>query len=235
MIHRLDRWLSQGGWCSRREAPVFLRRVVATDGAGRRLLDPAKRLVAEDIRLDGEPLDAPHGLLVRLHKPAGLVCSHDPAEGPSVYDLLPPRWRRRNPPVVTVGRLDKDTTGVLLLTDMGALVQRWTSPRAGVAKLYEVEVDRDLGPDLIAVFASGTLFLDGEAKPCLPARLEIIGPRAARLELEEGRYHQVKRMFAARGWLVTRLHRAGFGDFTAEGLAPGQWEPLPLPNATPAR
>ena len=201
----------------------------------RRLLDPGARLAAEGVRIDGAPLEAPHGLLLRLHKPAGLVCSHDPAEGPSVYDLLPARWRRRHPPVVSVGRLDKDTTGVLLLTDVGALVQSWTSPRAGVAKLYEVEVDHDLDPALAAVFASGTLLLPGEAKPCLPARLEITGARAARLELEEGRYHQVKRMFAARGWQVTRLHRARFGSFTAEDLAPGEWEQMPLPTATPAR
>jgi 16S rRNA pseudouridine516 synthase len=116
---------------------------------------------------------------------------------------------------------------VLLLTDDGDLVQRWTSPRHGVTKLYEVTVDRDLPPALVERFASGTLLLDGEDKPCRPAKMEIISPRRARLELTEGRYHQVKRMFASQGCGVLQLHRSRFGEFTVEGLAPGEWRVLP--------
>jgi 16S rRNA pseudouridine516 synthase len=146
--------------------------------------------------------------------------------------LLPPRWGRRNPPVTTIGRLDKDTTGVLLLTDCGELVHRWTSPKHKVAKVYEVTVNANLPPALVPLFAAGTLRLDGEDKPCLPAKLEILSPREARLELTEGRYHQVKRMFASQGCEVIRLHRSRFGEIELSDLQPGQWRLLPLPALT---
>lgn len=185
---------------------------------------------AADVVVDGEPVDSPEGILVLLHKPAGQVCSHDEHEGPRVFDLLPARWLRRNPPVTTIGRLDKDATGALLITDQGELVHRWTSPKRHVTKLYEVTVDRDLEAKLVAVFASGELRLDDEPKPCLPAKLEIIGPREARLELTEGKYHQVKRMFASQGWTVLRLHRSRFGEFELGDLPVGQWRRLELPQ-----
>ena len=131
-------------------------------------------------------------------------------------------------PVTSVGRLDKDTTGVLLITDQGTLVQRWTSPRHKVEKVYEATVDADLKPELVALFAAGTLQLEDEDKPCLPAKLEILGPREARLTLVEGKYHQVKRMFASQGCVVTRLHRSRFGNYALDGLEPGQWRVLDL-------
>jgi 16S rRNA pseudouridine516 synthase len=180
----------------------------------------------------GEPLEAPEGLVVLFHKPAGCVCTRSEGEGQTVFNLLPPRWSRRNPPIATVGRLDRDTTGVLLLTDLGELIQRWTSPRHKVPKVYELEVDRDLDPGLVALFAAGTLQLEEEPKPCLPAKLEILSARAARLELLEGRYHQVKRMFASQGFTVTRLHRSRFGEFAVTALKPGEWQMVPLPEAT---
>jgi 16S rRNA pseudouridine516 synthase len=105
-------------------------------------------------------------------------------------------------------------------------VHRWTSPKRHVTKLYEVTVDRDLDARLIALFASGELHLEGEAKPCLPAKLEILTPRTARLELTEGKYHQVKRMFASQGSTVTRLHRRRFGDFELGDLPVGEWRAL---------
>ncbi len=184
---------------------------------------------AAEVWVDGEPIDSPEGILVLLHKPAGYVCSHDAKEGPRVFDLLPKRWLKRNPPVTTVGRLDKDATGALLISDQGSLVHRWTSPKHHVTKLYEVTVDRDLDTKLVGVFASGELRLDEEPKPCLPAKLEIVGAREARLELTEGKYHQVKRMFASQGWIVTRLHRSRFGEFELGDLSVGQWRKLPLP------
>ena len=185
---------------------------------------------AADVQVDGEPVEAPEGILALLHKPAGHVCSHDEREGPRVFDLLPARWLKRNPPVTTVGRLDKDATGALLITDQGELVHRWTSPKRHVTKLYEVTVDRDLEPGLTGVFASGELRLDDEPKPCLPAKLEITGPRTARLELTEGKYHQVKRMFASQGWTVLRLHRSRFGEFELGDLPVGQWRRLEIPK-----
>ncbi|MFN0069347.1 MAG: pseudouridine synthase [Limisphaerales bacterium] len=227
---RLDQLLSRTGLASRREAGAWIRagRVLV---AGRVADDPAARVDPLKVRVDGEPLEAPDGLLVLLHKPAGLVCSHAADEGPTIYDALPARWRRRNPPVTSVGRLDRDTTGALLLTDDGALVQRWTHPRQKVEKLYEVEVDQPLGPELVPLFASGELRLPDDPRPCLPAALELTGPCAARLTLVEGRFHQVKRMFEAAGRQVVRLHRARFGEFDPDGLAPGEWRVLPLPTA----
>jgi len=228
-LHRLDQLLSRCGYCSRREARVWVR-AGRVEVAGKPAASSDDKAVLGSVRVDGEPLEAPAGLLVLFHKPAGCVCSHSESEGQTVFQLLPPRWSARNPPIASVGRLDRDTTGVLLLTDVGDLVQRWTSPRHKVPKVYEVTVDRDLEPALVGLFAAGTLQLDDEAKPCRPARLEILSARAARLELLEGRYHQVKRMFASQGFTVTRLHRSRFGEFEVGDLPPGQWRVLPLPQ-----
>jgi 16S rRNA pseudouridine516 synthase len=226
-MRRLDQILANLGYCSRREARDFVRAGRVTI-AGRPADDVARKVAPADVRVDGEPLDHPDGILLVLHKPLGLVCSHDGREGPSVYDLLPERWRRRNPVVTTVGRLDKDTSGLLLLTDQSELVHRLTSPRHKVPKVYRATTDRELAPDLVARFASGTLVLDGEAEPCAPAQLELPGPREARLTLTEGRYHQVRRMFAAIGATVLTLHRERFGELDLGGLAAGEWRELPL-------
>ena len=191
--------------------------------AGAPARSPSDKAAPANVLVDGEPVEHPDGITVLLHKPAGCVCSHDSSEGPTVYDLLPPRWLQRNPAVTTIGRLDKDVTGALLITDLGELVHRWTSPKHKVPKIYEVTVASDLPADIADIFASGKLLLEDEEKPCLPARLEVLGPREARLEIVEGRYHQVKRMFASQGCPVVRLHRSRFGDFTVEGLAPGEW------------
>jgi 16S rRNA pseudouridine516 synthase len=125
-----------------------------------------------------------------------------------------------------VGRLDRDTSGLLLLTDDGALLHRIISPRANVAKVYEATLARDLSGDEAAVFASGTLMLEAETTPLAPAQLTAIGPRRARLTVTEGRYHQVRRMFAATGNHVEALERVAIGRLTLEGVAPGQWRLL---------
>lgn len=226
---RLDALLSRYGYCSRNEARAWLKAGRVTLG-GKPLVSHSDKALPTAVLVDGEPVEFAEGLLVLLHKPADHVCSHEPGEGPSVYDLLPPRWLERNPIVTTIGRLDKDATGVLLITDDGDLVHRWTSPKHKVAKLYEVTVDADLPAGLADLFAAGTLMLDSEDKPCLPAKLTVCGPREATLELTEGRYHQVKRMFASQGCTVTRLHRRKFGDIALDGLAPGEWRALPLPK-----
>jgi 16S rRNA pseudouridine516 synthase len=219
---RIDALLSRYGYCSRSEARAWIKagRVQVGGKLARNTADKAEPAA---VTIDGEPVEHPDGILALLHKPAGYVCSHDAGEGPTIYDLLPPRWLQRNPTATTIGRLDKDTTGVLLITDDGERVHRWTSPRHKVPKVYEVTVDADLPPNLRELFASGTLLLEGEAKPCLPAKLELLGAREARIELTEGRYHQVKRMFASQGCTVTRLHRSAFGIFKVENLAPGEW------------
>jgi 16S rRNA pseudouridine516 synthase len=226
-MRRLDQLLANLGYCSRREARAWLDagrvtvRGIVSDDFG------AKAAPA-DVLIDGQPPDHPDGLLLALHKPLGLVCSHDEREGPRVYDLLPPRWQRRNPAVTSVGRLDKDTSGLLLLTDQTALVHRLTSPKHKVEKIYRATLDRDLAPGLVELFAAGTLHLDGEKEPCSPAALKLLSPREGELTLTEGKYHQVRRMFAATGATVLTLHRTQFGPLTLGNLALGQWRELAL-------
>jgi 16S rRNA pseudouridine516 synthase len=227
MMRRLDQLLANLGYCSRSEARDWIRagrvtiRGAATDDFG-------AKAHATDVLVDGAPLDHPDGLLLLVHKPLGLVCSHEEREGPNVYSLLPERWRRRNPVVTSVGRLDKDTSGLLLLTDQAELVHRLTSPKHKVPKLYHATLERDLDPALVALFASGTFQLEGEKLPCAPAELKIISPREAELTLTEGKYHQVRRMFAAAGNTVLTLHRPRFGQLELGELPAGQWQELPL-------
>lgn len=224
---RLDQLLSSLGYCSRREARDWVEDE-RIEIAGKIAGDAGQKVAPAEVRVDGEPLDHPDGLLLLLHKPLGLVCSHELREGPNVYGLLPERWRRRNPGVTSIGRLDKETSGLLLLTDQTALVHRLTSPKHKVPKIYRATVDRDLSPELVPLFAGGTLRLEGEDQPCAPAELRLLSPREAELTLTEGRYHQVRRMFAAAGATVLTLHRARFGDLDLGDLAAGQWRELPV-------
>jgi 16S rRNA pseudouridine516 synthase len=226
-MRRLDQLLANLGYCSRREARDWVASGAVTV-RGEVADDFGAKAAADDVRVDGEPLDHPDGLLLVLHKPLGLVCSHELREGPNVYSLLPPRWQRRNPQVTSVGRLDKDTSGLLLLTDQSALVHRLTSPKHKVPKIYRATVDRDLAAELVPLFAAGTLILDGEEKPCAPAELKIVSPREAEVTLTEGKYHQVRRMFAAAGATVLTLSREKFGDLALGDLAPGTWRELPV-------
>lgn len=226
-MRRLDQWLANLGYCSRREARAWIDagRVTVFDRVAD---DPGQKAKADAVRVDGEPLDHPDGLLLLLNKPLGLVCSHDPSEGPNVYSLLPSRWMSRNPQVTSVGRLDKDTTGLLLLTDQSALVHRLTSPKHKVPKRYRATVDRPLMDELRTLFSAGTLLLPGEKAPCEPAELRIIDPTTAELVLTEGRYHQVRRMFSSQGYAVLTLHRSHFGSLDLGTLSSAAWRELPL-------
>lgn len=226
-MRRLDQLLANLGYCSRRAARAWIEAGRVTVD-GRVADDPSQKAAAAAVLVDGEPLDHPDGLLLLVHKPAGLVCSHDKREGPNVYSLLPPRWRQRNPHITSIGRLDKETTGLLLLTDQTALVHRLTSPKHKVPKIYRATVDRDLTPELIQLFAAGTLQFEGEKEPCRPAALKITAPREAELTLTEGKYHQVRRMFAVTGRTVLGLHRARFGELDLGDLPVGQWRELPV-------
>ena len=215
---RVDRLLSRLGYCSRADAKKWVKDArVTVDGVAVARHD-VKVLPTADggVRVDDQPLDHPDGLIAVLHKPKGVVCSHDEREGPNVYGLLPPRWRDRNPSVEAVGRLDKDTTGLLLLTDDGALSHRLTSPKKNVWKTYEVTLDADVPLDAVEAFAAGTLLLEGETKPCRPARLLVDARDRKRcvLRLTEGKFHQVKRMMRSVGCEVLKLHRARFGRLT---------------------
>ncbi len=226
-MRRLDQLLANLGYCSRREARDWIKsgRIIVRDAV---VDDFGAKANPADVRIDGERLDHSDGLLLLLHKPIGLVCSHDEREGPNVYGLLPPRWRARNPQVTSIGRLDKDTSGLLLLTDQSELVHRLTSPKHKVPKVYRATLNSDLPTGLGELFAAGTLVLQDEEAPCVPAELKILGPREAELTLTEGRYHQVRRMFASQGCAVLTLHRTRFGHLDLGDLTAGQWRELPL-------
>lgn len=221
---KLLRLIANLGYGSRREVAAWFRDGRITDAAGQ-ALDEDARVDPAQVRIDDEPLDPLPGLVVALHKPVGYTCStKDP--GRLIYDLLPRRFRYRDPLLSPVGRLDRDTSGLLLLTDDGALLHRIISPKSSIPKCYEATLAQDLRGDEAALFASGTLMLDGEKTPLLPAELDALAPRLARLTLHEGRYHQVRRMFVAAGNHVTALHRAAVGGLTLDGLAPGEWRAL---------
>ncbi|MCC6336428.1 MAG: rRNA pseudouridine synthase [Myxococcales bacterium] len=227
MTRRVDQLLSSLGYCSRKEARALCEAGrVTVDGVA--LDDVSARVVPTKVLLDGAPLDFPDGLFVMMHKPTGLVCSHDSRDGARIYDVLPEPWLRRDPRVNTIGRLDKDTSGLILLTDVGALVQRFTSPKHRVDKVYEATLDGTPDPQVIAAFAKGVA-LDGEEGVTLPARLEVLGERLAQVTVREGKYHQVRRMFAACGLHVAALKRTRFGDYSLEELPEGEWRPLPVP------
>jgi 16S rRNA pseudouridine516 synthase len=221
-LKRLDQVLANYGYSSRSEAKAFIREgVVSVDGAVVR--DPARRVDPRSVLIDGEPVDHPDGVFVLLNKPAGYACSHADGESPLAYSLLPERWLRRNPAVNTVGRLDRDTSGLIIVTDHTDLVHRLSSPKSGIEKVYEVTVDRPLDADLAEVFASGTLTLEGETSPCLPAKFEMTGETTCRLILKEGRNRQVRRMFESRGWTVVALKRTRFGPWELGDLPEGEW------------
>lgn len=211
---RLDKLLANLGYGSRREIQGLARAgAIRLDGAD--LADAGARIALDPdlpgrLTVDGAPLDPLPGLCLMLHKPLGVTCSHKEA-GPLVYGLLPERWRRRDPPLSTVGRLDKETSGLLLLTDDGALLHRIISPKASVTKRYRVTLDRPLTGREAEIFASGTLMLEGEDRPLLPVALDVSDATHCAVTLTEGRYHQVRRMFAAVGNHVTALHRDRVG------------------------
>ena len=229
---KLVKLIANLGYGSRKQVALMFREGRITDAAGE-VLYADDRVDHADIRIDGEPLDPPAGLALMLHKPVGYTCSTKDA-GRIVYDLLPGRFRLRSPLLSTVGRLDRDTSGLLLMTDDGQLLHRIVSPKSHLPKVYEATLAQDLRGDEAVLFSSGTLLLESETTPLAPATLEVLGPRHARLTLTEGRYHQVRRMFAAVGNHVTALHRDRIGGLVLpDDLDPGQWRILtPAEQAT---
>ncbi len=221
---KLVRLIGNLGYGSRKDIAAMFREGRITDAAGE-VLYADDKVAHTDIRLDGEPLDAPQGLLLMLHKPVGYTCSTKD-QGRIVYDLLPPRWRLRSPLLSTVGRLDRDTSGLLLMTDDGALLHRVSSPKSNLAKVYRATLANPLRGDEAATFASGTLMLESEQTPLLPADMQALDAQSARLTLTEGRYHQVRRMFAAVGNHVQALHRERIGGLSLRDLPAGAWRVL---------
>ncbi len=227
---RLDRLLANLGYGSRREVQALASQgYILLDGAPLRDLDeraPLTEEYAARLNIDGEALDPLPGMALMLNKPAGVTCSHKES-GPLVYQLLPERWRRRDPPLSSVGRLDKETSGLLLLTDDGAFLHKIISPRAAISKRYIATLARPLRGDEAQVFASGALMLEGEVKPLLPAKLEVLAAQLAAVTIAEGRYHQVRRMFAAVDNHVSALHRVAIGGLDLpDDLPPGAFRRL---------
>ena len=201
----------------------WLKRGRVTCG-GVPLKSPNEKVEPDEVLIDGEPVEFPHGLYVAFHKPLGCTCSHK-EEGMLVYDLLPQQWLRRNPSVNTVGRLDKETSGLLLLTDDGAFEHAQTSPKRHVPKVYAFTTAAPVPPEAVALFAGGEFMLQGERTPCLPAELVLTGDCSGRITLHEGRYHQVRRMLAAVGAPVETLERIEIGPLKLLelDLEPGEW------------
>ncbi|MEH0073908.1 pseudouridine synthase [Pannonibacter sp. Pt2] len=221
---RLVKLLANLGYGTRKEVQIAIRNGWVTDRAGQRLKADSKT-AHEDILFDDEPLDPPQGMILLLNKPVGYTCSTKD-QGRLVYDLLPDRFRYRKPVLSTVGRLDRETTGALLFTDDGTLLHRIISPKAEVPKVYEAELDRPLQGSEAELFASGTMMLENEDKPLKPAELEVLTQQKVRLTLHEGRYHQVRRMFAATGNHVNALSRIRIGNLGLDGVEEGQWRLL---------
>jgi 16S rRNA pseudouridine516 synthase len=219
---RIDRILANLGYASRADAKIMIaRHRVRVNGVV--VTRPDQTAAPETVTLDHERLDHPNGIVVLVHKPVGLVCSHDDREGPLVYDLVPPRWLDRNPKVITAGRLDRDSSGLILVTDDYQLVHRLTSPKRHVAKVYEVTVDGMVSDQIVERFASGELLLVDDPVPCRPAVVTRLAPNQARVTLTEGRNRQLRRMFQACGLHVETLHRLSFGPWELGDLPVGVW------------
>ena len=222
-MERLDKLLSSTGRWSRREAKELLRQGrVAVEG---RAVLRGEEKVPEGaaVLVDGAPLTLERMVYLMLHKPAGVLSATEDRRQKTVLDLLPDHLKRVG--LFPVGRLDKDTEGLLLLTNDGDLAHRLLSPRKHVDKEYYARLDGPVGEEDIAAFAGGMVLEDGTR--CLPAGLESVGEDGCLVTLREGKFHQVKRMLAARGRMVRYLKRLSMGPLRLdEALKPGQWRPL---------
>lgn len=226
------RWsqiLFSQGFGTRRECDALLRAgLVTQDGEP---VDPDTDIAPDGLDFEVRSVRWPYRAkaLVVLHKPAGYECSRTPRHHPGVLDLLPPPLRLRG--VQPVGRLDADTTGLLLLTDDGALIHRLTSPRRHVEKVYDVVAVDPVTPAQVEALLRGVVLRD-DPRPVRAAACETSGTRGLHMTLLEGKYHQVKRMVAAVGNTVAQLHRSRVGALElAPDLAPGQWRWLDGPGA----
>jgi 23S rRNA pseudouridine2605 synthase len=215
---RLNAYLARAGVASRRRADELIKsgRVTVNGEPGELNTVVGAR---DRVELDGREVARQRLAYVLLHKPAGVVTTaRDPQGRPTVVDLVPPE-----PRVVPVGRLDADTTGALLLTNDGRLAHRLAHPRYGVEKTYLAEVEGDPDETAVRRLRAGIELEDG---PTAPAQARRLGPGRVELVLHEGRKHQVKRMLAAVGHPVRRLHRSAYAGLSLKGLEPGRWREL---------
>ncbi|HCS65815.1 MAG TPA: 16S rRNA pseudouridine(516) synthase RsuA [Cellvibrio sp.] len=220
---RLDKFLSQNSDSSRSliQQAIKAGRVSVNDVIAKK--GDQKLRGDEIITLDGKQVEAFQTRYLMLHKPLGYVCANSDSDYPVVVDLIRlPRWQE----LQIVGRLDIDTTGLVLLTDDGQWNHRITSPRHECDKVYRVTTADPISAETAALFAAGVQ-LHSEKSLTRPAQLELITSHEARLTIHEGKYHQVKRMFAAAGNLVVALHRESIGSIQLDpALAPGEYRAL---------
>ena len=221
---KLVKHISNLGYGSRKEVTQMFRQGRISDVAGD-VLYADDVTTHENIRVDDEPLDPSSGMLLMMHKPAGYTCSTKD-KGRLVYDLLPDRFRIRKPVLAPIGRLDKETTGLLLMTDDGDLLHRIISPKNKLPKVYEAQLASPLRGDEVELFASGEMMLETENAPLAPAVLQPMSELQVRLTIIEGRYHQIRRMFAAVGNHVVNLHRSEIGALNLGSLAAGEYSLL---------
>jgi 23S rRNA pseudouridine2605 synthase len=233
---RLNAYLARAGVASRRKADELIKagRVTVNGEPGELNTFVESR---DRVELDGQPLTKQRLTYVLLHKPSGVVTTADDPHGrPTVVDLVAHETR-----IVPVGRLDADTTGALLLTNDGELAHRLAHPRYEVEKVYEAEVEGEPNDEALRRLEQGVELDDG---PTAPANARRLAPDKVELTIHEGRKHQVKRMLAAVGHPVKRLHRSRYAGLTLEGLEPGAWRELEpsevrrlsgLPEPKPAR
>lgn len=208
---RLDRLLSNLGYCARSDVPDLIKSGRITATADNQTIKSSAHFSPEEILFDGEQLD-PLELNLVMNKPAGYTCSHRD-EGALIFELLPVRYFHRRPLLSIAGRLDKDTTGLLILTTNGELLHRLTSPKNHIPKKYLVHTADPLNGNENQIFSSGTLMLKDETAALLPAEFRQLSSHCGEITLHEGRYHQVKRMFAAIGNKVETLARVSIGNF----------------------
>lgn len=224
MSLRLDKLLSNLGYCTRKEAGKLAKAGLLTDLEGNPIKKASQKVEPDQVLLEGEPLD-PTTLVLLMHKPSGYTCSHRDRP-PLIFELLPPRFAVRDPKLSTVGRLDKDTTGLILLTDHGQLLHRLISPSWKVEKVYEVQTSEPVTARQVERLAEGGWCLPDDDKPLAPAQCRQTGEFALELTLTEGRYHQVKRMLEAVGNPLLKLHRSRFAHWELDSLQPGGWRHL---------
>ncbi|MEO8564122.1 MAG: pseudouridine synthase [bacterium] len=223
---KLVKYLANLGYGTRRDVTEIVDHGLVTRRDGSIVRD-GDTFEHSDLLINGTPCDPSPGAVLALHKPTGFVCSAKETSR-LIYELLPSRLLARSPIMAPVGRLDRDTSGLLLLTDDGKLNHRLTSPRAHLPKVYVAELASDLRGDVGAIFASGTLLLNGETVPLRAASLEPVDRRRVHVTLYEGRYHQVRRMFAAVGNHVVSLRRQSIGGLDLGDLEVGRWRELSL-------
>ena len=219
MNERLDKWLASQTALSRRDAAKAIRdKRVTVNGEICREADRKIDVGADTVALDGAALRYRAFVYYMMNKPTGVVSATEDREERTVLDLLPPELRRRG--LFPAGRLDKDTTGLLILTDDGDYAHRMLSPKKHVDKTYIATLDRTPGEEVAARFAAGVTLADGTV--CRPAQAVPLGGERVQVVISEGRYHQVKRMFAACGCRVVALERVGIGALALDrSLAPG--------------